>query len=308
MSDWQPSSTLTTLKQRAHIIRLIREFFEKRDVLEVDTPLLSLYGATDVFIDGITAKALGQTHYLQTSPEYAMKRLLASGSGDIFQLCKAFRNDESGKLHRPEFTLLEWYRVNWSYHQLMDEVDALLQRILECPKAKRISYEALFQEHLNINPHMVTLETLQSIAKEHQLLDTLGEQHENKDDWLMLLLSHLIESTLGIDTPCFIYAYPPTQAALAKISNGTALRFEVYVNGIELANGFEELQDAKEQLKRFESDNQKREQLGKPTIPIDTHFISALEHGLPNCSGVALGVDRLVMLALNKGSIEDVMV
>lgn len=294
------------LRHRSDIIDSIRRFFKARGVLEVDTPILSPYGVTDVFIDSITANALSRTHYLQTSPEYAMKRLLAAGSGDIYQLCKAFRNDEVGRLHRPEFLMLEWYRLGWNHHQLMDEMDELLSHVINSTPATRISYQALFEEHLHFDPHTVDIKTIKTTAHKHQLLDALGDTHNNIDDWLMLLLSHVIEPKLGFDAPCFIYDYPKTQAALAQVNNNVAERFEVYINGIELANGFHELRNPEEQLKRFEADNTKRKQLGKPAIPIDTDFIKALEQGLPDCSGVALGVDRLIMIALNQPSLDQI--
>lgn len=254
----------------------------------------------------MTVSLNNTTRYLQTSPEFAMKRLLAAGIGDCYQICKAFRCDESGRYHNPEFTILEWYRLYFDHHQLMDDMDELLQLVLQCPSAKRISYRQLFLEHLDIDPHIASIEDLKKIAPE--LCATLNETIDNKDDYLMLLLSHLIEPHLGFDCPCFIYDYPATQAALAKVRDGKfAERFEVYVNGIELANGFHELQHAGEQLNRFKQDNTKRCELNKPKVTIDYRLIGSLQQGLPNCAGVALGVDRLIMLALHQEKIQHVL-
>ncbi|MFN3235133.1 MAG: EF-P lysine aminoacylase EpmA [Gammaproteobacteria bacterium] len=282
------------LHESAKIIQNIRAFFAARHVLEVQTSLLAETGVTDPHLHSIRT-----SHgYLQTSPEYAMKRLLANGSGDIYQICKAFRREEVGRWHRCEFTMLEWYRVGYDHHQLMDDMDALLQSILKSCPAERVTYEDLFLTHLDIHPHDATLEQLQDEAKKHGLLDVFGKEHRNHDDWLNLLLSHCIEPKLGMNTPCFVYDYPASQAMLAKIKNNKASRFEVYYKGIELANGFHELQDAKEQRARFEENNRVRQTMNLEIIPIDEAFLAALEKGLPDCAGVALGVDRLILLAL----------
>lgn len=306
-SDWRPSSSLETLKQRAKLIQAIRQFFINRNVLEVETPLMCSSTVTDVHIESIAVTNLHQIFYLQTSPEYAMKRLLAAGSGNIFQICKAFRAEEQGKNHNCEFTMLEWYRVGFNHHDLMSEVEELLQTLLGCSPAHRISYQELFNQHLNINPHTAHNAELQNIAKQHNLFDALGSKCENKDDWLHLLFSHLIEPKIGFDAPYFVMDYPESQASLAKINNGVAERFEVYVNGIELANGFHELQDHDEQSKRFDKNIAMRNTDGKPLPEKDENFLAALEHGLPDCAGVALGVDRLLMIALEKQNISEVV-
>lgn len=304
--NWQPSATVDALRKRADILRTLRDFFYQRHITEVETPLLCVAGTTDAYLDSITATINHEIRYLQTSPEYAMKRLLAAGIGDCYQICKAFRCDESGRYHNPEFTMLEWYRLDFDHHQLMNDMDDLLQTILKCLPAKRISYQQLFLEHLNINPHAASIEDLKKIAPE--LCEALNVETDTKDDYLMLLLSHLIEPKIGFDRPCFIYDYPASQAALAKVrDNAFAERFEVYVNGIELANGFHELQSADEQRKRFLHDNEKRKQLNKPEVPIDQRLLEALKHGLPACAGVALGVDRLIMLALKKNNLQAVL-
>lgn len=302
---WQPSASIEALKNRAEILRTLRDFFYRRHVTEVETPLLCVAGTTDAYLDSMTATINDQTRYLQTSPEYAMKRLLAAGIGDCYQICKAFRCDESGRHHNPEFTMLEWYRLGFDHHQLMDDMDDLLQLILKCLPAKRVSYQQLFLDHLNIDPHFASIADLKKLAPE--LCEALNAETDTKDDYLMLLLSHLIELKIGFDKPCFIYDFPASQAALAKIHDGVGERFEVYVNGIELANGFHELQNPQEQLQRFLNDNQKRRELNKPEVTIDYRLIDALKHGLPHCAGVALGVDRLIMLALQKDKLQDVL-
>lgn len=303
---WQPSATIEILKNRALILKTLRDFFYQRNVTEVETPLLCEAGTTDVYLDSMCVVLNKKTRYLQTSPEFAMKRLLAAGIGDCYQICKAFRCDEVGQNHNPEFTMLEWYRLNFDHHQLMDDMDELLQLILKCAPAKRVSYQTLFLEYLNIDPHLASIEDLENIAPE--LCSALDKKIDTKDDYLMLLLSHLIEPKIGFDRPCFIYDFPASQAALSKIGDHKfAERFEVYVNGIELANGFHELQNADEQLKRFQKDNEKRRKLKKPEVPIDYRLIEALKSGLPNCAGVALGVDRLIMLALQKKKLSDVI-
>ncbi len=298
MIDWQPSATLDTLKQRARILRQIRDFFYKRGIMEVETPILSQHTVTDPYIDSFAIADHHPRYYLQTSPEYAMKRLLAAGSGPIFQISKAFRREEQGAMHNPEFTLLEWYRPGFTHLDLMDEIDALLQTILHTQPAQKITYHDLFQSHCAINPHTCQLSELHTLVQQHLTITTINEL--NRDDCLNLLLTHLIEPTLGQNAPTFIDDYPASQAALARIRPETpavAERFELYVQGIELANGFHELQDAKEQLQRFENDLLTRQQCHKDQPDIDQRFISSLKVGLPQCAGVALGIDRLIMLA-----------
>lgn len=305
---WQPSASVETLKQRAAIMQSIRRFFHERGVIEVETPLLCHTSVTDPYIQSISATLGQQRYYLQTSPEYAMKRLLAAGSGAIFQLCKAFRLDEVGVRHNPEFTMLEWYRPDFDHHQLMTEMDELLQCVLKTHAAERVSYADLFLRFLAINPHQVTSHELQMLAKRHQL--DIQANIDDVDTWLMLLMSHIIEPQIGQERPIFIYDFPVSQSALARIQSTippVASRFEVYFKGMELANGFHELQDAKEQRRRFEANLQSRREQNLEMLPLDEHFLAALEHGLPDCAGVALGVDRLVMLALEKEKIAEVV-
>lgn len=273
-------------------------------MLEVETPLLCQYGVTDPYIDSFEC----QGRYLQTSPEYAMKRLLAEGSGPIYQLCKAFRLEEAGRFHNPEFTMLEWYRPGFDHHDLMNETAALLEQCLGGNRAIKKSYHEVFLEHAGIDPHTADTDTLKHICAQLHIhnLDSITD----RDTLLQLILSEHIEAKLGLDAPLMIYDYPASQAALAKIRPGTpavAERFEVYVQGIELANGFHELTDAKEQYQRFVTNQTERQQANKATMAIDPYFINALEKGIGQCAGIALGVDRLLMLQSNSSSIDAVM-
>lgn len=311
---WQPSASIEVLRQRARILKSIRDFFHARGIMEVETPLMCHTSVTDPFIQSIPAlfEALGSKkqvpYYLQTSPEYAMKRLLAAGSGPIFQISKAFRQGEVGRYHNPEFTMIEWYRPGFDHHDLMNETDELLKFILNKPAAERKSYGAIFQEYLNIDPHVASMDQLKKCAAEKNIF--VADEINDRDTWLQLLMSEYIEPRIGQERPCFIYDFPASQAALARIqktSPPVASRFEIYYRGIELANGFHELQDANEQRRRFEKNVAERNALGLNEMMIDEYFLSALSHGLPDCSGIALGIDRLVMLAMNQENISDVI-
>ena len=313
--SWHPTATFQTLQKRAEMFQKIRQFFAVRNILEVDTPHLSYSTVTDPHVHAIPAlfKAYGASStealYLQTSPEYAMKRLLAAGSGSIFQLCKAFRQGDLGKMHNPEFTILEWYHIDFDHHDLMNEMDEFLQCILQTQPAERLSYAALFEKFFNINPHTASAIELMGCARQYAI--EFPCESSDKNLWLELLLTHCIEPHIGREKPLFLYDFPITQAALARVRyNETppvASRFEVYFKGVELANGFHELQDASEQRKRFIADLAYRAKQHLPNLPIDQNFLAALTAGLPNCSGVALGVDRLVMLALDLSSIAEVL-
>lgn len=272
---------------------------------EVETPSLSHATVTDPHILSIVApfKALGSNQeescYLQTSPEYAMKRLLAAGSGSIFQISKAFRQGEIGKLHNPEFSMLEWYRLGFDHHALMDEVDELLQTALQLPPAMRMSVADAYDQCVGINPHTASVADLKKAAEE--FVESYPDFGDEKNNWLDLLFTHCIESQLGQEAPLFLYDFPESQAALAKVrpeSPPVASRFELYYKGVELANGFHELQDAAEQKARFEMDLKYRERHELPIVPMDERFLAALANGLPDCAGVALGIDRLIMLVL----------
>lgn len=305
--DWRPAASREALGRRAALLARIRAFFAARGVVEVETPLLSAAAVTDPHLTSFRVAGGERALYLRTSPEFAMKRLVAAGSGPIYELAKAFRQDEAGRLHNPEFTILEWYRPGWDHHALLDEIDAFLAAVLGTPAAERVTYAELFARHLGVDPHRDGVEGLRAAAAEHGL-DAVGEL--DRDGWLQLLLSHLVEPLLGRGRPAFVLDFPVSQAALARIRQGdppVAERFEVYVEGVELANGFHELADAGEQRRRFAADLATRRARGLPEVPVDERLLAALESGLPDCAGVALGVDRLAMLEAGAGSLAAVM-
>lgn len=310
-TDWQPSAKLDTLRQRAIVMAQLRQFFADRGVLEVETPLLCQHGVTDPHMDLMVSQPVSDvsSYYLQSSPEYAMKRLLASGSGPIYQLCKAFRRGEKSRRHNPEFSLLEWYRPGFDHYQLMDEISNLLEVLISAKPALQVSYASLFLSFFSVDPHSASCETLETITRKH--LDVQMDS-DNVDDWLNLLMAEVIEPKLGFDGPIFIVDYPASQAALAKLAYSDdgvqiAQRFELYVQGIELANGYYELTDSDEQRQRFEQEQVLRKKLARPTMASDQYLQAAMDSGLPECAGVALGFDRLMMLALKASSIDDVI-
>ncbi|MFT4606482.1 MAG: lysyl-tRNA synthetase class 2 [Urechidicola sp.] len=304
---WRPSASLTAIQQRARIYRQIRTFFDARECLEVDTPLLSPTTNTDANIESIKALNLGQTLYLQTSPEFAMKRLLAAGIGSIYQICHAFREGEKGRRHNPEFTLLEWYRIGFDYDQLMDEMELLIDDISgELNQYQRISYRQLVLDHIGVDIDKVELLDLQQ--KVDQLVSGTRSSELDDDQCLDLLISLVIAPEMK--GYVFVYDYPVSQAALArvKMSNPTvAERFELFYDGLELANGFSELCDSSQQRQRFEGDNNCRLGAGLEPYPVDELLLSALSSGLPECAGVAIGLDRLLMVLLGKDSIDQVL-
>ncbi|MBL4572806.1 MAG: EF-P lysine aminoacylase GenX [Gammaproteobacteria bacterium] len=311
MVDWLPSASLQNLQQRAQVLAKIRRFFSERDVLEVETPLLASSTVPDVYIESISAEVVdgnsSRQNFLQTSPEYFMKRLLASGSGSIYQIAKAFRQEEKSARHNIEFTLLEWYRLSYSLDQLMTELEHLVQEVLDCGPIPRFSYREVFQQHLQIDPHEITREELQQLASTE--IDLHGSDL-SKTDYLQLLLSNSIEPKLP--PFCIIYDYPSEQAALATLATDAkgvvvAKRFELFGQGMELANGYFELSDAAEQRARFEADNAARKGKGLQTHDVDERLIAALESGMPSCSGVAMGVDRLLMLLVEAKTISEVI-
>jgi lysyl-tRNA synthetase class 2 len=306
---WQPSASAETLIARAKIIKQIRSFFDQRGLIEVETPLMSRATITDPHLEGFPVQVGHETAYLQTSPEYAMKRLLAAGMPDIYQICKAFRVDEAARYHNPEFTMLEWYRLGFDLHQLMNEVDDLFQTIADTKPAKRITYQDIFKQ-LDLDPLSATKQDCQQIAQSRGLEVSDSVLEASKDTWLQLLFSTYIEPHLGFDAPVFVYDFPASQASLARLHPDNpqlAMRVEVFINGMELGNGFDELDDAALQQKRFEEDNAIRKELGLSQKPIDPLLLAALNHGLPQCSGIAIGVDRLIMCALNKKRIDEVL-
>ena len=290
------------------MLRLIREFMQDHDILEVETPILSETGNTDPNIQSLkTTKEISQykQYYLNTSPEFAMKRLLASGSGSIYQITKVFRDDERGRLHQPEFTMLEWYRTDFDHHQLMDEL-AELVRELGLGECARTTYASVFHKYIGLDPHTATVTALASEAKSRGL----SSLEEDRGLLLEFLFSHSIAPHLGQDAPIFVYDYPVCQAALAKLSSGdpqVAERFELFISGMEIANGFNELTDAAEQRMRFIEENKIRRSRGLEEVLIDEQLLAALQHGLPTCAGVALGLDRLLMILADSDNINDVI-
>jgi len=309
---WRPSASLQNLQRRSEIIVTIRNFFANLQVLEVETPLLGRSTATDPHISSfaIAAENHSENLYLQTSPEFPMKRLLAAGIGSVYQIARAFRAGEQGRLHNPEFTILEWYRVGFDHYRLMDEIDQLMYEVLHTMPADRFSYAEIFQEYLHLDPHSCTIPELQACVQNNHLVVNASNQVEDKDYWLNLLLTHCIEPHLGKDKPVFITDYPASQAALAKLKSAdprVAERFELYFRGIELANGYHELTDAKEQRQRFIADNKQRNGLGLAQIPLDESLLAALDNKMPSCAGVALGLDRLIMMACSAQSVAEVM-
>lgn len=307
MTDWQPTASLKNLRRRAQLLAEIRAFFAAREVLEVDTPVLSNAGVTDVNLTNIRTTDGG---FLQTSPEYAMKRLLAAGMGDCYQLGHVFRQDESGARHNAEFTLLEWYRLGWDDHQLMDEVAQLCRQVSAQPSlpVERLSYAAAFARAGLPDPHRADLAELRDAVQQQLAADSSDWQ---RDDCLDALMALVVEPSLPADQLTFITHYPASQAALAQFETQGELtlarRFELYWGGMELANGYFELTDAAEQQRRFAEDQQRRQQQGLPETAMDQRLLAAMQAGLPECAGVALGVDRLLMRILGEDHIAAVL-
>ncbi|MFI8751012.1 EF-P lysine aminoacylase EpmA [Vreelandella lionensis] len=317
-ANWQPTASMETLRERARLLAAVRGFFAERDVWEVETPVLGQGGSTDVHLVSLAALARtekGQRKlWLQTSPEFHMKRLLAAGSGPIFQLARSFRDGEVGSRHNIEFTMLEWYRPGYTLAQLIEETTALvMQVLLNSPgPVVHYRYRELFHTHLEVDPFTTSLETLRALAAERANMPTSALADDGRDTCLDLLMSLVIEPHLGQQELSVVVDYPASQAALARRHQDAdgewvASRFELYLNGVELANGYDELTDAEEQRRRFNDDNEERRRLGLPAVDVDEHLLAALTHGMPAASGVALGIDRLIQQALNKARLEDVL-
>jgi len=318
---WRPSASLETLKARAALLARIRAFFAERAVLEVDTPIVSAYATVDCHIDSLRTT---EGRWLQTSPEFPMKRLLAAGSGPIWQLCHVFRAGDDGRLHNPEFMMLEWYRPGWDHHRLMSEVEELVQVCVhdrENPPFppfskggmggtfKRRSYRDAWLELAGVDPFAASLGEFATALGAHHALPENAARFDH-EAWLDFGMGFVVGPRLGRDAPCFVHDFPASQAALARVRAGApplAERFELFWQGLELANGFHELGDAAEQRRRFEQDQERREQAGQPVPPLDAHLLAALESGLPDCAGVALGVDRLLMLLLGLPDVASAM-
>lgn len=303
------------LKRRAQLYSDVRHFFAERQVLEVQTPVLSHAAPTAPYLDSFaTSYRQGSEQtplYLQTSPEFAMKRLLAAGSGPIFQICPVFRNGEAGRLHSPEFTMLEWYRPGFALTDLMAEVDALLQQLLSTTPAKRCTYQQAFLDVLSVDVLACDTEIIRQLALAN-IPGLTPEWPTDRDGWLELLMSEVIEPTFKTyNAPVMVYAFPASQAQLAKTYQNNqgievAARFEVYAGGLELANGYDELLDADSLAACFAKDNQQRQKQGLPVMPVDQPLLAAMQAGLPACSGVALGLDRLLMLISDSRKLADI--
>ena len=308
--DWRPSASRARLAQRADLLAATRDFFGERGLLEVETPMLVGAAVTDTHLESVPARVGARTMHLHTSPEYAMKRLLAAGSGDIWQLCRVARGDERSRLHNPEFTLLEWYRCGWSMAQLIDEVAALFDALcLRAGAARRPlvvrRYADAFRDLFGVDPLTASDAALGALARDAGLAGDAA-----RDDLLDFLVGAKLGPTLGRGEWLALTHWPASQAALARLDPAdprTALRFEVYADGIELANGFEELADPREQTARFAADNAARRARGLPEHAVDERLLAALAAGLPPCSGVAVGFDRAVMVATGARSIDDVI-
>lgn len=304
--SWQPLASKDVLQARAQLYAQVRSFFQLRNVLEVDTPILNQYAVTDLHIDSVTTE---DSKFLQPSPEYAMKRLLAFHQSHIYQLCKVFRANEKGNYHNNEFTMLEWYRVSWSYKELMSEVEelvgSLVSNYLDLKETKHFSYQEIFTTYAKINITTARQDDYLQVFADHsiELNSALSIQQYQE-----LVLDQIIIPKLERCCMTFIYDYPAEQAALAELNeHGYAERFELYLGGVELANGFQELTDAQQQQSRFEEDNRKRLLNGKKAIEIDVEFIAALKAGLPKSAGVAIGLDRLLMVMLSVDDISHVL-
>ncbi len=306
---------IAKLKQRSVLLRTVRQFFYDRDFVEVETPLLDAEVIPELHIEPISIDRDAmhrRVQYLQASPELHMKRLLAAGMGKIFQITRSFRNNERGPLHNPEFTIVEWYRVGDDLQAGIQLLDEICQVALKTPATQRISYATAFKKHAQINPHTATTEQLAARTKKLELAVPDNMQRDNRDEWLNLLLALQVEPKLGRDGPEILYDYPASQSALAKVATRkdgkhVAERFELYFRGVELANGYHELTDAIELRNRLEEANRQREADGRHALPMPETLLDAMETGLPDCAGCALGFDRLVMLACGANSIAEVL-
>jgi lysyl-tRNA synthetase class 2 len=310
--DWRPTASLQILRRRGQLLRETRNFFARLDILEVETPVLTMAGTTDPNISNISCRLTthpDQNMYLHTSPEYAMKRLLAAGSPDIYQICKVFRDRELGSRHQPEFTMIEWYRKHITLDAMIDETCALIETLCDAGEPRgdgpgpplRYRYQTLFMKVTGLDPLLATREELQHCATRltDQVTPVFTRQLGNeRNAWLDFLMSHVVIPGLPEERLIVVHHYPAGQAALARLDPDNeqfAERFEIFYRGLELANGYRELSDPVEQRRRFDADRRRRAAAGSEDIPVDNALLAALERGLPDCCGVAVGFDRLVM-------------
>jgi elongation factor P--(R)-beta-lysine ligase len=315
-SAWRPAASVEVLHGRAAMLARIRDYFVAQDVGEVQTPVLSATAVSDPQIESVVATpARGPRFFLQTSPEYPMKRLLAAGFGDCYQVCPVFRDGESGRLHNPEFTMIEWYRLDYGMAEMQHDVDRVLR--VACAEVRAfaptscISYRDAMRAETGIDCRSATPAEIRA-ALAARGIEAVEAADWDLDAWLDLLMGAVVGPSLGHDAPVFVEDYPASQAALARLraeSDGTMVadRFELYVDGLELANGYHELGDAAEQRRRFERDLAARGAHGQVRNPLDENLLAALGHGLPDCAGVALGFDRLVMAAWRLPSLDAAM-
>ena len=310
--SWRPTSSLEAIRRRAQALRWTREFFHERGVLEVETPAMVNAAVSDVNLGSVRVEMPGRDAplFLHTSPEYAMKRLLAAGSGDIYQVCHVYRGAERGRQHNPEFTMLEWYRLGFSLDELMDEVGQLVRGLLreELP-VEMLSYREAVATHAGFDPlDAPDAELIRAV--EVLGMDSAHSRSASRDELLDLIVGAQVGPALGANALTFVHGYPASQAALARLDSTdprVALRFELYHRGIELANGYHELSEITEQRQRFGNDQELRRRRGLPVNPLDPNLLAALEAGMPDCAGVALGFDRVLMLAMGAASIDDVL-
>lgn len=305
MSDWQPTASREHIRSRAQILTTIRDFFRDRNITEVNTPVLTRSGVTDPQLGSLALE--GRNAFLRTSPEYFHKRLLAAGFGDLYEIGPAFREGERGRLNQVEFTMLEWYRVDWPWHQLAEEVIELVRTCIDPDQGDAdVHYTRwcdCFRTRLDLDPLSAGNEEIAAAAPD-------APADCSRDMLLDFLFATRIQPDLTPGSITVVSDYPASQAALARLKpddERVAERFEVFYGSVELANGYRELTDPERQHERFKADNCLRAALGRPLMPVDAQLLAALEHGLPECSGVALGVDRLVMLALDCDDIRQVM-
>jgi lysyl-tRNA synthetase class 2 len=310
--DWQPSATLGTLRLRAQLLQAVRAYFAARGALEVETPILVRWAVTDLHLESLAVHGGNGARigYLHTSPEYAMKRLLCAGAPDIYQVAHVFREGERGRRHNPEFTMIEWYRLGIDHHALMDDVELLLRSLLQPHRqyaaAQRVTYADAFARALALDPLACSIRDLQ-VALQARDVHVPGAVLEERDALLDLAMATAVAGEFPADRVTFVYDFPAAQAALAQVRGPVASRFEAFWGGLELANGFHELDDADEQARRFEADRAERRRRHQPDRETDARFISALTAGLPPCAGVALGFDRVVMIAAGVASIDEVL-
>ena len=319
-SDFLPSASIEMLRQRAEIMRRLRTFFDDREFFEVETPLLSHDTVVDRYIDPVSIPKIELTNsardserrlWMQTSPEFSMKRLIVAGAEAVYQIGKCFRKGEKGAKHNPEFTMLEWYRAGDNLQAGMELLAELVETILQLPKTCMLSYRETFLKFAKLDPFEASISRMRTVLEEHGVsIDQFDMEASDRDCWLNLILSEVIEQHLGTEQPVIVYDWPASQSALAIVraeDAPVAERFEIYVDGVELANGYHELLDPDELSSRNSINNQARLKDGNRILPESSRLLDAMRHGMPQCAGVALGVDRLVMLATGANTIDEVI-